>query len=451
MRKIERFILLDAFDSKWKDHLHEMDALKSGIGLRGYAQEDPKVEYKREGYSLFEEMLRTIQEQVTDYVLRIEIARARRTPSCAAGTSSDGGREIKEAAPGIGEGRDAMDAAAQPQPVAGEAEAVQAQRPEGRPQRPLPLRQRAEVQEVPRGRGQPGGRRNRSVVDLLYLLALDHARAVLLALAAVQEEDERRRSSRRLGRGLAPRAGDAPLVWIHAVSVGEVKRASRRSCARLRELRPDARILITTTTTSGLEVARQMFPEHEVRESPLDFVLLRPAVLRRLPARPCSCSSRRALAEPAPRRREAPRAGLRRERARLGPELRALPAADAGSGPGSSTRCTSSSCSRAKDVGQARAPRRRPGRPRRRPAATSSSTTPAVEDPAAAPARAPAGGGHPRGRRPSSSRAARIRARKMTSWRAFRDVRTAIPRPRCSFWRRATSSASRRSGRSSMG
>ncbi len=75
MRAIEKYLLLDAFDSKWKDHLYNMDALRGGIGLRSYASEDPKVAYKKEGYSLFEEMLRSIQDHVTDYVLRLEIAR----------------------------------------------------------------------------------------------------------------------------------------------------------------------------------------------------------------------------------------------------------------------------------------------------------------------------------------------------------------------------------------
>jgi preprotein translocase subunit SecA len=88
-----------------------MDALKSGIGLRGYASEDPKVAYKREGYGLFEEMLRTIQEQVTDYVLRIEIAREE-DAELRRKNIWGGGREIKEAAPGLGDSRDAMDAAA---------------------------------------------------------------------------------------------------------------------------------------------------------------------------------------------------------------------------------------------------------------------------------------------------------------------------------------------------
>jgi preprotein translocase subunit SecA len=52
----ERSILLQILDRLWKDHLHSMDALREGIGLRGYAQRDPKIEYQREGFALFEEM-----------------------------------------------------------------------------------------------------------------------------------------------------------------------------------------------------------------------------------------------------------------------------------------------------------------------------------------------------------------------------------------------------------
>jgi preprotein translocase subunit SecA len=52
----ERDILLRILDTQWKDHLHTMDGLREGIGLRGYASRDPKIEYQREGYALFEEM-----------------------------------------------------------------------------------------------------------------------------------------------------------------------------------------------------------------------------------------------------------------------------------------------------------------------------------------------------------------------------------------------------------
>ncbi len=71
MRSLERFLLLNAIDAKWKDHLHAMDGLKTGIGLRGYGQVDPKVEYKVEGHRMFSSMLRVIRDEVTDYLLKV--------------------------------------------------------------------------------------------------------------------------------------------------------------------------------------------------------------------------------------------------------------------------------------------------------------------------------------------------------------------------------------------
>jgi len=55
--------ILGYIDEEWKDHLYEMDRLKEGVGLRAYGQRDPLVEFKREGYSLFEEMLDRINEK----------------------------------------------------------------------------------------------------------------------------------------------------------------------------------------------------------------------------------------------------------------------------------------------------------------------------------------------------------------------------------------------------
>jgi preprotein translocase subunit SecA len=71
MREIEHFIQLDVIDKKWKDHLRDMDHLKEGIWLRSYAQKDPKLEYKREGYGLFREMMVAMYEEVTDLVLKV--------------------------------------------------------------------------------------------------------------------------------------------------------------------------------------------------------------------------------------------------------------------------------------------------------------------------------------------------------------------------------------------
>ncbi|MBI2922663.1 MAG: preprotein translocase subunit SecA [Planctomycetes bacterium] len=73
MRELERFLLLQKIDEKWKEHLYNMDQLRSGIGLRSYAQLDPKIQYKKEGYEMFEIMLDSIKEEVTDLILKVQI------------------------------------------------------------------------------------------------------------------------------------------------------------------------------------------------------------------------------------------------------------------------------------------------------------------------------------------------------------------------------------------
>ncbi len=73
MTELERFVLLQIFDSSWKDHLLAMDHLKSGIGLRSYAEQDPRVAYKREGSRLFQEMLSGVREKVTDMIFKVRL------------------------------------------------------------------------------------------------------------------------------------------------------------------------------------------------------------------------------------------------------------------------------------------------------------------------------------------------------------------------------------------
>ena len=68
MRELERMIMLQIIDSQWKDHLLNIDHLKEGIGLRGYAQKDPLIEYKKESFSLFEDLQRRIEEEVIRYL-----------------------------------------------------------------------------------------------------------------------------------------------------------------------------------------------------------------------------------------------------------------------------------------------------------------------------------------------------------------------------------------------
>ena len=69
---MERALVLSILDSAWKEHLLTMDHLKASVGLRGYAQVDPKVEYKREGMRVFDAMWKSIGERVTDLVFRME-------------------------------------------------------------------------------------------------------------------------------------------------------------------------------------------------------------------------------------------------------------------------------------------------------------------------------------------------------------------------------------------
>jgi len=72
MREMEKAVLLQILDSSWMEHLRAMDHLRSSIGLQGYAQIDPKVEYKREGMRIFAEMWLGIADRVTDLIFRVE-------------------------------------------------------------------------------------------------------------------------------------------------------------------------------------------------------------------------------------------------------------------------------------------------------------------------------------------------------------------------------------------
>ena len=69
LRRVERDIMLQIVDAQWKDHLYSLDHLKEGIGLRGYGQRDPLVEYKRESYELFTDMKDRIEEEMVRYVM----------------------------------------------------------------------------------------------------------------------------------------------------------------------------------------------------------------------------------------------------------------------------------------------------------------------------------------------------------------------------------------------
>ena len=75
MRHQEKIIMLQVLDTLWKDHLLGMDHLKEGIGLRGYAQKNPLTEYKKEGFSLFSNLMARIKEEITAYLFKVQIRR----------------------------------------------------------------------------------------------------------------------------------------------------------------------------------------------------------------------------------------------------------------------------------------------------------------------------------------------------------------------------------------
>ena len=89
MRYHERMIMLSILDQQWKDHLLNMDHLKEGIGLRGYAQHDPLVEYKRESFDMFEDMMQRFQEDTVRYLYLMQIVEQPSPENIAAAKAQD--------------------------------------------------------------------------------------------------------------------------------------------------------------------------------------------------------------------------------------------------------------------------------------------------------------------------------------------------------------------------
>jgi preprotein translocase subunit SecA len=89
LRYHERMIMLSVLDTQWKDHLLNMDHLKEGIGLRGYGQHDPLVEYKRESFDMFEGMMRRFQEETARYLFHMQIVDTA-PAAVAAGSAGNG-------------------------------------------------------------------------------------------------------------------------------------------------------------------------------------------------------------------------------------------------------------------------------------------------------------------------------------------------------------------------
>ena len=168
LRRVERDIMLQIVDSQWKDHLYSLDHLKEGIGLRGYGQKDPLVEYKKESFALFTAMKDRIEEEIVRYLWRltpvigeegaeppapVRQPAPRRPPHAHAERAVTGARALavrrdpeqrlrrrgrRTAAPGA-DRRRRFDPAGQ------------ARRAEGRPQRSRAPAAAGRIQEMPRG------------------------------------------------------------------------------------------------------------------------------------------------------------------------------------------------------------------------------------------------------------------------------------------------------------
>jgi preprotein translocase subunit SecA len=145
MRPLERHVLLQIIDTRWKEHLHEMDYLREGIHLRGFAQIDPLVAYKNEGFAMFEALMNAIGEEFSRLIFHVEVEvapRARQEFAQAERPTeveySGGGPEQPSAlgqaavatAPGAGVAEQALEGAggaAPPQPASGNGEATNPQ------------------------------------------------------------------------------------------------------------------------------------------------------------------------------------------------------------------------------------------------------------------------------------------------------------------------------------
>ncbi|ASN04734.1 preprotein translocase subunit SecA [Virgibacillus necropolis] len=103
MREFEKVILLRTVDSKWMDHIDQMDQLRQGIHLRAYGQNDPLQEYQAEGFAMFEQMVISIEEEVSKYVMKAQIREnlqrqevAKNTQAVSGGDDSDGKKKSKK-------------------------------------------------------------------------------------------------------------------------------------------------------------------------------------------------------------------------------------------------------------------------------------------------------------------------------------------------------------------
>ena len=158
VRDLERWVLLQLIDQHWREHLYNMDYLREGIHLRALGQKDPLSEYRLEGHGMFDEMMDIVKSEFVRYMFHIQVDRAPEAEEQRVadvdyslperpdpGLRRRGGRRRGRPRRGGGRGREG------PRPaVAVVEQRVLSDDEKVGPQRPLPVRLRQEVQEVPR-------------------------------------------------------------------------------------------------------------------------------------------------------------------------------------------------------------------------------------------------------------------------------------------------------------
>ena len=138
MRELERVVLLNITDTKWREHLYEMDYLQEGIHLRAYAQRDPLTEYQREAFDMFHELTESIRERLRPLHLPGGVR--------AAGHPRSSAQQAKPQR--VSDNRADVESTGASRAAGGNPQQVISDKV--RSQRPLPLRVGQEVQEVPR-------------------------------------------------------------------------------------------------------------------------------------------------------------------------------------------------------------------------------------------------------------------------------------------------------------
>jgi preprotein translocase subunit SecA len=119
---LEQYVLIQIFDQTWKDHLYAMDMLKGSVGLAGFAEQDPRIVYKKEGYEYFKQMMVGVRDKVTDLIFRARIVGQAQARSAyretAAVHEEAGGYGVGEnlaATAGVEKGAEVHPSGAQPQ------------------------------------------------------------------------------------------------------------------------------------------------------------------------------------------------------------------------------------------------------------------------------------------------------------------------------------------------